>query len=206
MDLTFVLLLIAIIYLSEKKVDTKILVGLGVGGLVLIGYSGSMEGAGCAKPVAGATDDKKCPEPGCTYKAKVLKVVGKSATCTNADNTDKTTTCTTDATTAKLCGPTGPKPAAADVATWAKKCTFSPEVKAKDGSPEKCDGTPKVPPVSPDCELYEDQISPSQVSPGGSQCKTNWLIVVASIVILCILIGGVSYTVLSKKKSPISSK
>ena len=182
MDLTFVLLLIAIIYLSEKKVDTKILVGLGVGGLVLIGYSGSMEGAGCDPPKG-----KKCQD-GCTYKAKV----DTPSTCTKTDKTDKkskacpsVTTKTTKATCEAV-----------------KGCSFKSGKAAA-----TCTGTPTVsPPVSPDCGLYEEHVSPSKVSPGGSPCKTDWLMVVGTIIAFILIGGGVSYAMLSKKKSPISSK
>ena len=93
MDLTFILLLIAIIYLSEKKVDTKVLIGLSLGGLALIGLSRREEGVGEESCDTPASASPYCPQDGCDYQTG-------SASCiaTNTEDDDACTAANADST------------------------------------------------------------------------------------------------------------
>ena len=227
MNLTFVVILIAIIYLSEKKVDTKVLVGLGVGGVVLIactsrteGVAGKCEGTGTVAvgTPATCTGTEGAVDAACTFKGtftgadcmnKKQKIGGKAcvfkaaskaaaATCTG-----KSKSCT--GTTASACSGTGCVFKAATVAyAAAKPCAGNTTETACTGSTGKCKWSAIAhssasPSASPSpCPFYQDP-SPS---PGGagSTCENDWTIIIGSLLIVAVLVGGISYAALSKDK------
>ena len=286
MNLTFVLILISIIYLSEKKVDTKILIGLSLGGLALIACSSRKEGLGtCSGTGTAASDDYAAAVSSCraledaftdetclgktdseTLTCNVLK---SQAWCTpftwkRADDTDggctwkpeiSDDTCPTKVTqtdcesaTDNINGPlcvwtntsdeTGspaiPCPTDTtetecnnvDGCTWSSSGTqgtngSNPSPTPTDTTETECnnvDGctwsssgtqgtngsnpspTPSHSISSSDCGFYEESISPSQVSPGDDACETDWTMVGGSIGLGIILVGGIAFAVLRKKK------
>jgi len=229
MNLIFVVIVIAIIYLSEKKVDTKVLVGLGVGGVVLVaasrmeGAAGTCGGTGTAAvgtpatcTAGGGTVDAACTFTGTddTKAVCVAKKTGGKACVFKAASTAADATCTgtptpggpggttCTGTTAGACM-TGCTFKAATVAyAAAKPCagniteTACTDQKCKWSAIAQSSASPSASPSA--CPFYQEP-SPS---PGGagSTCENDWTIIIGSLVIVAVLVGGISYAALSKGK------
>jgi len=136
MNLIFILVLVTIIYLSEKRVDTKILVGLSVGGLALIAASRTEGAANALTCDAAATLATDCV-PGCVFTPAVPAYIeavckGPAGDTNCASQTDSgtcgTTTPSTHSGTWHSTGQTAsnPGPCVWIPAQGTGKCTGAP--------------------------------------------------------------------------------
>jgi hypothetical protein len=223
MNLTFVVILIAIIYLSEKKVDTKVLVGLGVGGVVLIactsrteGVAGTCAGTGTVAVGTPATCtgtggavDASCTIKGTFTEAECEAKKTKGGKKGNKACVFKAASKAADATCTRAAGAACTPPTKGACLTSETGCVFKAATVAYAAKKPCADNNTETAckckwsavthhPVSPDCDFYQD---PSPGAAGAkATCENDWTIIIGSLVLVVALVGGISYAALSKDK------